>query len=106
MATWVEIIISYNNSHQLVPHLPHGPDGEHVDLSDTSNLSTCADRAEPGQKLIPDVLLHDHTPGVDHEDISPPIQVWQAELHIPVQPSLAHEGRVHCTECRAISTLA
>ena len=84
VTTWEVLILSNDQlCLKLVHTLPPGPDGGHDGLSaDTTGLSSSAVRAEPGQQLIPDVLLYTHAAGMDLEDVGPPLQVWQAELQI------------------------
>ena len=63
--------------------LPPGPDGEHAGLrADAPDLGPGAVGTQPGQQLVPDVLLHAHGPRVDLEDVGSAVQVRERELHL------------------------
>merc|ERR1719234_505896 len=81
----------------LCGNLPSRPDGKHASLSaDAAQLSTSGVRTQSRQQLVPNVLLDAHRSCMNFENVCPSVKVWQRELHLPIQPSWPHQGRVKC----------
>ena len=69
----------------LTCHLPPTPDCIHACLSTYGpEFCTSRIRTQPGDQIESDPALDGHATGVNAKDIRPPLEIWQGELHPPI----------------------